>query len=216
MIVENIFGSPVVRVKCQDTSLWRNKTLNDSIEMMYRSPVVVNRVRNQVGDSHFGAGMTTVGQPYPLITLPGIQGLKEWVRQTLLDSRDALGLSGKGNDVRFKRSWTNRLLKGGYGLCHNHTKIDNYMEMSGYSSTDFRPDVVSIFYADVPENSSNLVFIKDGAPDTRIEEYPTERQHWLQPIDGELVMHSPEVWHAVSTHMSEIPRNVFVFDIDFQ
>jgi hypothetical protein len=90
------------------------------------------------------------------------------------------------------------------------------MAMSGYTPEDFRPDVVSIFYADVPEGSSNLVFIKDGAGDTRIEDYPQERQHWLQPIEGELVMHTPEVWHAVSVHMSDTPRNVFVFDIDFQ
>lgn len=215
-MIEDIFGQPVVRVKCTDTSLWKNDTLNNSIEMMYKSPVVINRVRNQVGDSHFGAGMTTVGQPYPLITLPGVKGLKEWVRQTLLAYKPVFGYEDKGDDVYFKRSWTNRLLKGGYGLCHRHTKIDNYMAMSGYTSEDFKPDLVSIFYADVPENSSNLVFIKDGKDNTRIEDYPKEQQHWLQPIEGELVIHRPEVWHAVSVHMSDIPRNVFVFDIDFQ
>lgn len=216
MRVEQIYGYPVVRVQCEDKTLWKNSLLNQSIEMTYNSPVVINRVRESIGDSHKGAGLTTVGQPYPFIDLPGVSGLTEWVRNTLLDIRPQLGLDGKGTDVFFKRSWTNRLFKGGYGQCHRHTRIDNYMKnLTGYTEENFKPDAVAIFYADVPENSSNLVFIENGSDDTYIEDYPKERQHWLQPVEGELVVHAPEVWHAVSVHNSDIPRNVFVFDVDF-
>lgn len=213
MKIESIFGDPVVRIQCEDRSLWKNSVLNTSIEMTYNSPVVINRVRESIGDSHKGAGLTTVGQPYPFINLPGATPLKEWVKESILKAAPHLGLSG--SDVFFKRSWTNRLFKGGYGQCHRHTRIDNYMKnLTGYTEENFRPDAVAIFYADVPEHSSNLVFIQDGADDTYIEDYPVERQHWLQPIEGELVIHSPDVWHAVSVHKNDIPRNVFVFDVD--
>lgn len=213
---ENIFGYPVLRIQCEDESLWRNSLLEQSIEESYRTNSVFKRTPIPGKDSHVGKGLTSVGQWFQLVDLPGASGLREWIEKTLVENKSLIGLSHKGDEISFKRSWSNRMFMGDYGKCHKHTKLDLYMrENTNFTETDFRADAVAIFYADVPEGSSNLVFIQDGEEDTLIDDYPKERQHWLQPIQGELVIHSPEVWHAVSVHNSDIPRNVFVFDVDF-
>jgi hypothetical protein len=216
MKVENFYGHPIIRIQCEDESIYRNEMFLNSVEMTYKSPVVQNRVRKQIGDSHKGAGLTTVGQPYPLVSLPGSSTFVEWVSQQLLDARELLGLANKGKEVYYKRSWSNRLFRGGYGLCHQHLRIDNYIkELTGYSDENFAPDATAVFYLDVPEGSSNIVFIKDGEDDTPVEQYSKEDTYWLKPNEGELVIFLPDLCHAVSTHNSDLPRNVFVFDFDY-
>lgn len=216
MIVEQVFGDPVVRIKCEDESMWRNPMLEQSIELSYRQHSVVTRTPIKGKDSYVGTGYTTVGQWYQFVDLPGCIRLREWIEQSFLQAKDVIGLSHKGNGISFKRSWSNRMFRGDFGKCHKHTKLDLYMkENTDFSETNFRADAVGIFYADVPEGSSNLVFIQDGTEDTLIDHHPKEKQYWHKPIEGELVIHSPDVWHAVSVHNSNLARNVFVFDIDF-
>lgn len=214
--VENIFGYPIIRIQCEDESLWRNPLFEQSIEESYVTSSVLKRTPIEGKDSHVGRGLTSVGQWFQLVDLPGSSDFREWIEQKFIESKPLIGLEHKGNTIRFKRSWSNRMFKGDYGKCHKHTKLDLYMkENTNFSEVDFRADAVGIFYADVPEGSSNLVFIEDGRENTLIDEYPKEQQHWLQPVQGELIIHSPEVWHAVSVHNSDLPRNVFVFDVDF-
>ena len=94
-------------------------------------------------------------------------------------------------------------------------KVDEYMKSYGYKEENFRPDAVAILYVDVPENSSNLVICRDGDDYVPIDDFKKEDMYWLKPTEGELVIHSPDIWHAVSVHNSDLPRNVFVFDIDY-
>jgi hypothetical protein len=217
MNVQTIFGHKVIKIQCEDKDIYKNKLLTDSVNMVFKSPVVINRVRQTIGDSHKGGGMTSVGQPYPLIDLPGASKMKEWLTEQFLSVKDELGHSHKGNSVKFKRSWANRMAKGAYGDVHQHVKIDNYMSnLTGYSQEGFCPDAVGILYVNVPPDSSNLVLVKDGREDTPVEMFPKEDTVWLQPNEGLLIIHSPYVWHGVSTHESDLPRDVFVFDIDFE
>lgn len=215
MKVENIFGNNLVRIQCEDESIYRGEELTKIINQIFNSEVVQRRARDGQGDSHKGAGLTTVGQPYGLIDYPGAGKVVEWVSEQLLLAREHLGLANKGNKVYYKRSWANRLFRGGYGLCHRHTKVDEYMKSYGYKEENFRPDAVAILYVDVPEGSSNLVICRDGDDYVPIDKFKEEDMHWLKPIEGELVIHSPDIWHAVSVHNSDLPRNVFVFDIDY-
>jgi hypothetical protein len=104
------------------------------------------------------------------------------------------------------------------GDVHQHVKIDNYISLAGYESENFRPDAVGILYVDVPPGSSNLVFVenKEGITDKEVDYFvDREDTYWLKPKEGDFVIHSPEVWHGVSRHKSELNRNVFVFDIDY-
>jgi hypothetical protein len=109
------------------------------------------------------------------------------------------------------------MTNGAYGDVHQHIKIDNYMSsLTGYSKEGFCPDAVGILYVNVPPNSSNLVIVKDGKEDTPVEFFPKEETHWIEPEEGMLIIHSPYVWHGVSVHNGDLPRDVFVFDIDFE
>lgn len=217
MIIENVFDSAIVRIQCQNEELYRNEDLTKSVDHVLNMPTVKNRKRNDKGDSHKGNGLTSVGQSYlDLIHLPGASNLTNWITEQFLLVHKQLGVDKEVKSVYYKRSWANRLFRDGQGLCHNHVKLDEYMsEMTQYSPENFRPDAVGIFYVDVPEGSSDLVFIRNGKADTYIHEYDECDRYYLKPKQGELVIHSPEVYHAVSVHNSDLPRNVFVFDIDY-
>lgn len=217
MIIETVFGKPLIRIQCEDDSLYHDEDLIKSVNHVFNMSSVENRLRRESGDSHKGSGLTTVGQPYlDLIHLPGASRLTSWVTEQLISVHKILQVDKEVKSVYYKRSWANRLLLGGQGMCHNHVKLDTYMEeMTNYTNENFKPDAVGIFYVDVPEGSSDLVFIRNGRDDTYIDDYDICDTYFLKPKQGELVIHTPEVWHAVSVHKSTLPRNVFVFDIDY-
>ena len=215
MKVENVFGQNIIRIQCNDASIYHDEELTKTLNQIFNSEMVQKRARNGQGDSHKGAGLTTVGQPYGLVDYSGANRVVEWVSEQLLLAKEHLGLANKGNKIYYKRSWANRLFRGGYGLCHRHTKVDEYMKSYGYKEENFRPDAVAILYVDVPEDSSNLVICRDGDDYVSIDDFKKEDMYWLKPTEGELVIHSPDIWHAVSVHNSDLPRNVFVFDIDY-
>lgn len=212
MIVDEAFGHKVIKIQCEDPTIYKNDLLMQSVEQVYTSPAVIHRVRETIGDSQKGTGLTTVGQPYPLITLPGASKLEDWLTEQFLSVRDTLGFTG--DKVFFKRSWTNRMYYGAFGHVHQHVRIDNYIKnITGYTDENFCPDAVGILYVNVPPNSSKLAFIEDGRPDEPVENF--DNPILLDPVEGMLVIHSPHVWHGVTKHLSDSPRDVFVFDIDY-
>jgi hypothetical protein len=217
MIIENVFGESVIRIQCEDESLYHNEDIIKSVNHVFNMPTVTQRVRNLKGDSHRGPGITSVGQPYlELIHLPGASRLTAWVTEQLIMVHKILKVDKKVKSVYYKRSWANRFFAGSQGLCHNHVKVDKYLkEVTDFTDENFKPDAVAIFYVDVPENSSDLVFIRNGQPDTHLKDYDVCDTYRLKPKQGELVIHPPEMWHAVSVHNNDLPRIVFVFDIDY-
>lgn len=217
MRVENVFGQPIVRIPCDDDELYRNEDLTKSVNKVLNLPVVKNRIRRERGDSHVGGGYSSVGQMYlPIIHLPGAAGITAWVSNSMLAARKLLGIDKPANSVSYKRSWANRMLKGAQGKCHRHLVLDNYMaKNTDYPAENFTPDVVGIFYVDVPPGSADLIFIRNGAPDIRHTEFNEEDKYYVKPITGELVLHTPDMWHAVGNHNNDLPRNVFVFDADY-
>jgi hypothetical protein len=200
MNIINVFDEFVARIECNDSTLYHNEELIQSINMVFQSPYVINRDRKINTDSHKGEGLTTVGQPYPITDLPGIDNLIKWIDIELLKFKNELGIAKEKNNVYYKKSWANQLKKGGYGLCHKHLT---------------QPDVVAIFYVDVPKNSSDLIFVKNGKDYEELKNINEEDIYTIQPIEGELIIHSPNLWHAVGMHNNDLPRNVFVFDIDY-
>jgi hypothetical protein len=200
MNIVDVFGEFVIRIQCKDVTLYHNEELTNSMNVVFNSPFVTNRDRKNNTDSHKGNGLTTVGQPYPITDLPGIFGLINWIEVQSLEAKKVIGLATEKNKVYYKRSWANRLKKGGYGLCHKHLPS---------------PDIVAIFYVNVPENSSDLIFVKDAKDFEEIENIKEEDRYILKPVEGELIIHSPNLWHAVGKHNNDLPRNVFVFDIDY-
>jgi hypothetical protein len=217
MIIEPVFDSVIARIKCDDELIYRNEDLIKSVNSVLNLPDVKYRTRNEKGDSHVGGGTTSVGQMYlPIIHLPGASELTKWVTKSMLEAKNIFGIDKPANSISYKRSWANRMSKGAQGKCHRHIVLDNYMAThTDYSSENFRADIVGIFYVDVPPNSADLIFIKDGIPDALHTEFKEEDKYYLKPITGELVLHTPNLWHAVGVHNSDLPRNVFVFDADY-
>lgn len=214
---QEVFGHTVLTTTCEDQSIYKNKLLSSSVDMVFKSDVVTKRVRQTIGDSQKAGGMTSVGQPYPLVDLPGADRMVEWLTEQFLKAKNDLGFSDKPDRVFFKRSWTNRMIKGGYGHVHTHVRIDNYIKtLTGYGEENFCPDAVGILYVNVPPDSSKLVIIENGVEDVPVDYFPKERQFPFTPHEGLMIIHSPHVWHGVTAHGNDIPRDVFVFDIDYK
>jgi len=217
MKIETAFGHTIVRVICPDIELYKNEDLTKAVDHVLNLPYFKNRLRGFKEDSLTGSGLTSVGHEYlALSNLPGSSNLNKWVEEQMVAAKQLFGITKTGNNVKFKRSWANRLLKGAQGKCHQHVKVDQYIaELTDYSYENFCPDIVGILYVDVPPGSSNLAIINNGKEDTRASDYSEDDKYYISPSEGELVLHLPEVWHAITVHTSDLPRNVYVFDADF-
>jgi hypothetical protein len=217
MRVEQAFGHTIVRVRCTNAALYKNEDLTKAVDHVLNLPYFKNRLRGFKEDSLKGTGLTSVGHEYlSLSNLPGSSNLNKWIEEQMVMAKQFLNINKPGNSVKFKRSWANRLFKGAQGKCHQHIKVDQYIaELTDYSYENFCPDIVGIMYVDVPPGSSNLAIINNGREDTSAVDYAEENKHYISPVEGELILHLPEVWHAITVHNSELPRNVYVFDADF-
>ena len=207
MILETVFNHMIARVLCEDKSIFQNADLVRSVNDVLSLESVTSRTRGKTGDSHVGAGYTTVMLPYlDLVYLPGATRITEWVSEQFLLARDMISPSIRGNKVTFNRSWANQLDKNGHGKCHTHIRET----IKGTS----RPHFVGVFYAEVPENSAPLIFVNNGKADVEHTEFLEQDKHYIHPKLGELIIHPANIWHAVGLHQSDLRRICFVFDID--
>ena len=100
------------------------------------------------------------------------------------------------------RTWANKMFKGSQGLVHAHVHPD----------FPNRTDFVAIFYVQIPENGAQLMFIDNGTFNSKYSDYPPEAIKYIHSETGDLLIHSPEIPHAVSTHNSDIPRVCLIFE----
>lgn len=219
MKIEKAFDYTIVRVQCTDVDLYRNFDLTKAVNHVLNMPnVKKKRLGHLKQNSQQGNGLTTVGQAYlEVANLPGASGLNKWIEQQMVNAKELLGIDKPGTSVTFKRSWANRMFKGASGKCHQHIKVDEYIaELTDYSYVNFCPDIVGIFYIDVPPGASKLIIINNGREYTDLNEYSEEDRHYITPMEGELILHLPNVWHAVGTHESDLHRTCHVYDADFE
>jgi hypothetical protein len=194
MNTQTIFGHKIFLSKCPDESIYKNKTLEDSIEMVYRIPDIKDKVdRSQIGEA-----LTSVGIDLHIAKLPGMERLMEWLGSQLQLVADAKGIT-KPRYI-MPRAWTNRMFKDCEGRCHTHPR---------------EADGVAIFYYQAPKNSANLVLIDGGTSGSEYHDYPGNKKHFIVPSEGQLIIHPPEVPHAVSRHNSDDPRTCFIFEFVF-
>ena len=196
MIVEsiNVTGHLVLQTHCNDSDIYTNNTLQSSIEHVFNLPEIKNRIRGTEWDSHYGNGETS--EIIPLLgpaNLPGGSQLTQWILDC---AREVYG------PVEITRSWMNRLQEGSQGRCHNHSS-----ELLG------TPDVVAIFYVANPENGSQLVITDSKYAGQLPSDIPESDKQYITSITGDLIMHGPEVWHAVSEHRNTIARICFVYQL---
>jgi len=185
-------------VDCDDASLYQNSVLNSSINLLLDLPQVQNRAQGGEYDSAYGEVLTSVGNEWSdLITMPGTTGLIQWITKELLK------LNPDAKSLKYSKSWCNKMFKGSEGLVHAHT-----YPMFG----DRKPDFVAIFYVQAETDCANLVFVDGGIFNSHYYDYDESKITTVYSRTGRLVIHSPNIPHAVTIHNSDIPRICLVFE----
>jgi hypothetical protein len=180
--------------ECNFTTKYQNNKLLSSIDLLLNIPQVRNRIKNS-NASDCGEVLTSVGHDYSDLTeLPGISTLMEWINQEILKTNQF------AKDIQFTKSWCNKMYKGSEGLFHNHF----YHEI--------KPDFVAIFYIQAEGDCANLVFYQDAKLHSHYYDYDENKMVKICSKSGMLVVHSPEIPHAVTEHKSDIPRICLVFE----
>ena len=187
-------------IKCFDYTLYRSHCNED----LYRDPNLISAIDNLLKTTYansttpserIGEAVSTVGSDFNILHLPETHRLAEWIISQIL-SIDEFN-SKNSNTFDFTRHWANRIYKDCNGLCHTHPK---------------NADAVAIFYLDVPPNSSDLVVINNGKENSNYLEYDEKDRHHIGVKNGTLVIHKPDVPHAVSIHNSNDPRTCLIFE----
>ena len=184
-------------IQCDDTSLYQNPLLSASINLLLELPQVINREQGSKYDSAHGNVLTSVGNDYSdIINMPGASKLVDWITEKVLIANP------KATGVNYTKSWCNKMMKHSEGLVHAHVNEDLVK----------KPDFVAIFYYQVPEDGANLVFVDGGEFNTHYYEYDESKITTIYSRTGRLVIHSPDIPHAVTIHSSDEPRICLVFE----
>jgi hypothetical protein len=195
----NAFGHTIHITHCEHTEYYTNSDLQYSVERIFDLPEIKNRARGADWDSHYGEGETSEIIPsLGPANIPGADLLTNWVIE---QCGQVLGKS-----VVVDRSWMNRLNTGSQGRCHRHVGVDR----PGMQQT---PDLVAIFYVNNPPGGSSLVIVDHGIAGQLPSDMTESNKYYICPNTGDLVMHGPDVWHAVSEHLAVEPRICFVYQV---
>lgn len=195
MKIEKVFGKDVVRIQCNDTEVYKNAELTRSLDQIFELPEV--KKFDYSRDSQVGTGLSFSDHRYlSLVNLPGAKLLTKWVAE------QALAVNPGHTGVKFVRSWSNRIFQGCMGRLHNH---DTYSPL----------DIVGVLYVDVPATGGELIFVNNGENGKTHLDYEPSDLHYIQPQQGELILHDASIYHTVGQHTEDMMRTVFVFDINY-
>lgn len=142
-----------------------------------------------------GTALSTVGSEFNVLHMSQTHNLISWIISQIMTIEEYK--SKNSNAFDFTRHWANRIFKDCSGLCHTHPS---------------NADGVAIFYLNVPDNGSELVIIDKGNEHSKYLDYTTEQRHHINVNSGTLIIHKPNVPHAVSIHNSEDPRTCLIFE----
>ena len=192
MKIEKVFGTNVVRVMCEQPEWYQNEVAVNSLERLFRrhskdAPEIVGKVQ------------TSLTSPMPVEMLPGLENLIDWVKkQIMMAAPSFVNFTPTGFQFDMKRTWANKMYRGSQVLPHTHDVVAGSQERRTNNSHG-----VAIFYLQMPEHSSDLVFMEG------------ETVHHANVKQGELVFHTKDVLHAVTEHQSDIPRICLVFEFTY-
>jgi hypothetical protein len=197
----NVFGYTVLHAHCNNTEFYTNddfvfgiQTVFDLAELKTRNVETPNLLLE-------GSGLTTEVIPYlGPANLSGSADLNNWIKQ---ECAEFFNVDIKR--IKLSASWMNKLNYGSQGRCHNH---------EGSETLGPDPTAVAIFYQNNPINGSDLIFIQNGEVGKYHSDYLEYEKLRLSPQTGDLVVHDPTLWHAISEHKSDEPRICLVYHID--
>lgn len=193
--MEYIFGYFSARFDCPHEIYYINEELSDKLSKTFACPMLKTyQVREQRGNV-----ITTCNLPQFNVSALNIQDLIDWIKERILECSTLLW-NGEASDVKFTLMWANQMLQGSEGVCHTHKR---------------KIDGVAIFYQSVPQQSGDLVFIRNGQQGTSYKNYSEIDLCYQNVESGLLVIHDKSLPHAISTHMSSDPRISFIFEFKY-
>lgn len=188
-LYQDIFEYPTIKTSCE-VNKYNSPSILKGLDDIFNS----DRVHK------FKFSLTTCNIPTALSDIQrieGIQNLIDWITESILESAVHFKKTN-ATSVKFTQVWANRIFKGCSNPCHLHRS---------------RTDGVAIFYYHVPlDNSSDLVLVKNGKDETKLNTYPKEDQFNIKVNTGDLIIHHQSIPHAVSRHGSEDSRTCLVFN----
>lgn len=212
-MILDVFGTKVGVYKFDKHDSFQGKEeFRNNVEWLLSRPEISeHRAAEQYGDA-----LTTVGHwsNYPLLNVLDLENneLGKWLLEMVKVAAIDQALKNRNfNKYSFFRTWVNRITKNCHGAIHKHGDMGNMLA----------PDMVMIYYYDVPPDSSSLVFLDNqyvpiNSNTKPYYEYPESVRYHLTPEPGMLVVHSPYIPHGVSTHGSDLPRTCFIFEPVFE
>lgn len=196
MKVESVFNRTIVRFQCEEKDFYTNENFLQNIDKLFMHP----SMRNNISKEQIGEAQTTVGKDFLLpLKLPGAENLEQWIHDKIIEAAPHF-VDFIPSNVEYVRTWTNRMFRGCEGKTHHH-KGPNHG--------------IGVFYVDIPENGSDLVFVRDGVDWSRISDYSTDDMVFANTQTGELVLHDVEIAHAVSEHNNDKPRICIVMEFKY-
>jgi hypothetical protein len=196
MKVEHVFNRKIIRFQCDEVEFYTNENFLHNLNRLFNHPAMRDTVSNeQVGDAQ-----TTVGKNFLLpLKLPGAENLERWIHERLMEAAPHF-VDFTPTSIQFVRTWTNKMFRGCEGQTHNHRGPNHG---------------VGVFYVNIPENGSDLVFVRDGVYMTKISDYAIGDVVFAGTRTGELVLHDTEISHAVSEHDNDEPRICIVVEFTY-
>jgi len=131
-------------------------------------------------------------------TNPNVSGFNELIDLVMPSLDENLEKICGSKSKRMISCWANRMHVNSYGSIHTHVGVDYVM----------------LLYYNVPENSSDLIFIhpKYGFYDKDVLSIPQTDQLKIKVSEGMCLLHEGKMLHAVSIHNNRIPREVIVLE----
>ena len=142
---------------------------------------------------------TTITSTIPIPMLPGLENLMVWVKQQIMNAAPHfVDFTPSEFEFDLKRTWANKMFLGSKVTPHTHDVVPGTTERNTNNARG-----VAIFYLQLPEQSSDLVFIQD------------EDTIYANAKEGELIFHTKDILHSVTEHESDIPRICLVFEFTY-
>ena len=193
--VENIkiFDYNIIKCKVPEF-LYNKKELKEDIESLFNSKIILEQGYKTIEQVGNGYSTVSLGSEY-VTNLKEVKPIINYISTSILNffyHEENLEIS----KIIYPRMWINKIYKNCSGKCHRH---------------DTRIDGVAIFYYKSPQFSSDLILLKNFIDGEVLEKHKNISHH-IKVETGDLIIHPPDIPHAVSKHLADEPRICFVFD----
>jgi len=194
-----VFDYKIIRHKVP-IHLYNDTALMEDVHKIFAREEVTtrgNRSPEKIGEGYSTAGM---GERY-VTNLKNISSLLNYVSKFILSNYYEEKNSDK--KILYTRMWVNKIYKNCSGKCHVHR-----------SGNDFSG--TAILYFKVPKNGSKLIILKEDIGNEEVTEIHKNISHYIEVEDGDLIIHTQDVPHSFSKHLSDDPRICLVLDFELK